>query len=222
MLITPCTMTVHGTPGPRLLYIATASATAAPVVIPATAQEGDLGIFIQRCVGAAGIPADAAPAEWGSPVASTGFTGTQSVRQSVHVKILESGDPGANLTGMDDSVERYRVYVFRPNRLLTGFTVGDVELPAGTNGSIASRTVNVAGIEGPLIVLATYGTNASSPGGTFVPAEDNGAETSGSNPAAVRTRWKLYNYNPVDTAIDMTDPGSNNIMQGMYIKPTFS
>ena len=196
-----------------LSYVTSATASAASITIPATAQVGDIVILADR--DSNNTTANTYPA-----TIPTGFTqaisanaislATYFYRVLISYKVLVSGDPGASITGMPNTYNWARkvLLVFRPSRAISNVTIGSV-VSTMLDGNPAAQTITASSGALPLIVYTHFtsniNTNIVTP--SFSPAQDGFAQIlNGANPQS-QSRYKIYNSSPANTTVDL---GSNN------------
>ena len=193
-------------------------ASGAAFTLPNGIQAGDLIVVLDYAVSPASIPTAVTPA---------GFTNDINVNDGVFCrmmlshKIADGSEGGTSVSGMDGGDgEGKLTYVFRGNRPIVSATVLDT---AGqvTNGDPSAQVVNVSGVAASLIVIGGYacGTAAVSPRNfdTVKDGEINVSPTIGGGSGDIWLAYKVYNFSPADSTIDMGDEGSLNGLVSCYI-----
>lgn len=196
-------------------YVGTAESTGASITIPVGAQAGDIAVFYDVGYNSSGTPSLVTPSGWANRVNST----LSTLRAAVFTKTLESGDPGASITGMDGTfADAKQMLVFRPNTLATlvSYSTFTTEF---TSGNPSAQIAAASGQVPPAIILGGCAYGASMAFSTASPAFD--AQIA---PSHDRTRmgYKLYSdgASPADHTIDMNDLGSLNHLWAGYITLT--
>lgn len=95
---------------PTVSYVATATSASGSITIPASAQVGDLAVLIDESAKLFGTVTGRVPSGWTqlkylSPASNTKYY--------TSYKVLVSDDPGASISGMDDSYDSKVMFVFR-------------------------------------------------------------------------------------------------------------
>lgn len=192
-----------------LTYIVDVDGTSS-LVIPGTAQAGDLAILVT--------------AAHGGSIAKTWPSGWTEVREDHDVddsrmvsgyKILTSGDIGATITGMNDSEEHILLIVFRPNKPINAASIYTINGEATISNPVA-QTIAMSTLTGPMVgVVFMSGTN----GITSVVTPSVMTEVPFVGNSTGFAAYKIYNKadTPVNITVDMNDAG-DNVMQSWAIK----
>lgn len=194
-----------------LSYVGTADSSASTITIPATSQTGDIAILYDLAVSGS-IPTLVTPSGWTNRLNTTGST----FRLAVCSKILEAGEPGASITGMNGAtVNNKMMMVFRPNIPIGTATFSTFTGETGP-ADPASQSILASGQPAPVLVIAGCGASAGPSFSTASPAFD--ADVAASSPP-LRMGYKIYNAGstPADHTIDMADLGARNSLWGGYI-----
>lgn len=191
-------------------FVASATSTSSGIVIPATAQVGDLAYLVDVGDEVAG---GSAPAGW-TTVITTNYTGAYCVHS---LKILTSGEPGSTVTGMNGTDGNWKVcLVFRPSSSVSNVAISSYN-GEGSTGNPSTQNVTVVGQTTPVIVIASTFSNNGFP--AFV------TETPAFSQTITQSRqvvgFTIYNESPQNHAVDMGDPGTQNIIQSGYIRLEF-
>jgi hypothetical protein len=208
-----------GAAAPSLTFIASAvAATGATIAVPASAAVGDLAVLLDSARNSASvIPTKAIPTDWTevADVTGSGVTTTRG-RSNISYKVLEAGEPGANVTGMDDTAEGKIVLIFRPSAPIVSVTpstaTGEITL-----GDPAQQSIAMAAAAAPVIGVAQwYGASAVDPR-TASPAMSEVA-----NGTPHFAKYVVYNSAPADHTINMDDDGNLNCLQAVFLEVAFS
>ena len=197
-----------------ITYVGMAESGSANITIPATAQTGDIAALYDLAISGS-LPALVTPSGWANRVNTTSGV---AVRLAVSTKILESGDAGASITGMDgSSLDTKMMLVFRPN-ILIGTATYSTFTGEATTGDASSQSIAASGQSAPVLVIAGCGTNSGPVFSTASPAFD--AEVTAT--INLRMGYKIYNAGstPASHTIDMANLGSRNSLWGGYIALT--
>lgn len=206
----------------QLSFIASTTANATSIALPASIQAGDLLIY-------GDIARDSSPP---SAVTPTGFTnmtneGAFSTRLMTHYRFADGTESGLTRTGMTGTTSRNAKIVlqFRANQALSGVSpqsLGDEV----TNGNPNQQTITASGGTAPVVLFAFYGCmgNVTNSGNVsvrdFSPAQD--AEVSVGT--TFYAKYKIIN--PADTlqnhTVDMTDDNGDQGLASGYLQPTFA
>lgn len=187
--------------------------TGRTITIPATAAIGDLAVIFEDID--TNVVIQNSPTGWERIVATS--AGNSSGH--CYYKILGSGDPGATITSNNTETSRYMLcLIWRPNTTINTVTTGDVNGEATTSNPIL-QTVNVSGLQTPLIVMAHLGNRSfqSITAPSYSPTETGSV----SNGTAQKVYYTIFNVGstPADTTVDMGDAGSQ-VLQSWYIQFT--
>lgn len=188
----------------------TATSAAATITGPAGIQAGDLLVLLDRAV-AGSLPTKVIPTDF---VEIDDANNGSSARQVVSYKIADGSEASASLTGMDGSVDRKALYVFRGDKAITAVNVSTPNSEQ-TSGNPASQSVLASAGAAPLIVFGCYGVSSGSVDPrTFTPTKD-GEINEGTN---FYLAYRIDNSAGQDTTVDMDDEGDVNILQSFYIE----
>jgi hypothetical protein len=198
-----------------LTPVAVAGSNTSTITIPAGAQAGDLAVMYDFAAGTISTPVAVTPPGW-TLITSNNDVNT---RGSIVYKILTSGDPGADVTGMNGTdINRKVMRVLRGGSPIATATSGgwDQNITVTAN---SPNPINVAASGGsaPLVVMGfaasrgTINTFSSSP-------------AFGSVNAASATRTGFTNYGSGTASnhtVSMTQAGDRNGMAAGYIQISF-
>jgi hypothetical protein len=195
-------------------FRASATSTGASITIPVTAQAGDLAFLMQQSSDPSSVT-EVIPSGWtANGSLNTGSAGTPATRWTGCWKILESGDPGASVTGADGGTADAKIMVvFSGANGLSAVTPADVEGVAG-GPDPASQTITAGSGAVPLVVIGIAGVNdAAATFSTASPSFD--AQLTAGN---LRVGYKVYTSSPADHTIDKGDEGQRNFLGGLYFE----
>jgi hypothetical protein len=196
-----------------LSYLTSAQSALTTITIPATAQIGDLAVFIDAAnTGFIGAPSLVTPSGW-----NLLFNLTLSTwRFAGHWKILTAGEPGANITGMAGGItaEEKIMHVFRPVTPLTLVTPSTWNSEATTGDPAAQNVVASAGTPALVVIGAWFAQTANVDPRSSTPALDQETSQTGAVNDNIWLGSKVYNSSPVDHSIDMDDEGTNALASG--------
>ena len=189
-----------------------ATSTAQTITAPAGILAGDLLVLADFIADTGSVTA----------VTPTGFTNASNVtitlyRLMLSYKLAVGTEGGTSITGMNGNTFNQKVmYTFRGNvaaTLLTPSTAnGQATASAPTN-----QTVLASGGLAPLVELAAYGGSTNSFTRGFSPSQDGSQEASGGT-SDLWLYYKIYNASPANVTVTMTDAGTANCLQSMYIQ----
>jgi hypothetical protein len=185
------------------------------ILIPATAQAGDLCIYLDYARSSAAIPTAVVPSEF-TPV--TDNTSTNS-RAKVSFKVLTGSEVNTNVTGMAGNTNNNKiVMIFRPNATIYGVTPGSVN-GQGTTVNPGAQTITVNSLTAPPVVLQIAHYCAS---GAVDPRTATGP-TFSEIAGQTTSHYGKYNITnsgtPTNGSIDQDDEGTN-ILQSFYLAIT--
>lgn len=196
-----------GPPPTSVSFFGSAADNQPSVTAPASIIDGDLMVLWQM---ATGTP---------SPVTPAGFTNllTQGsgTKYMIDVKRANGTEGGASITGMDGTVDRKILLVFRGNTPANGFVFSTPTFELNATGDPSAQNVLAAGQPAPLVVFGLYGSASGNiDPRTMSPTKDAEVALSTTMYAA----YKIYNASPADVSIDMEDEGTNNTLAGLYAR----
>jgi hypothetical protein len=180
-------------------FVSSASSNSNNITIPATAQVGDVAVLFDMQLNT-------------GSVIPTGFTqistnSTTNFRINTSYKLLVAGDPGATISGMNNTPRKVMA-VFRPNSPIQ--TVSPVVL-GNQNTTATPANQTLSGGTAPTIYFAMYAKSASTTPtrgwSVGTPTEISRVSTSG-----VYMKYLIYNTTPASTTISMTDAGTNGLV----------
>lgn len=197
---------------PVLTFVASAVSAASTVALPGSAATGDVAYLVDAAESASDV-SSVVPSGFTSIVNTVG--GPDDEFRVVHsYRVLQSGDLGGTITGMNGTISNSKVLlIFRPS-----FTIGTITVStynaASTAGNPSPQTVTASGQTPPLIVVA------SAAGRTGTPAFVTQAPAFSSTilQGRVIVGHTIYNEAPANQSVDMADIGSVNILQSGYIR----
>lgn len=203
-----------GSSGLTFTFLASATASAPSITIPAAAIAGDYAILFDFTKQNSGSVSAVTPTGW-TNLKNDSVVSTDGYRAMVSHRILTGG---GSVTGMNDTSNRKALLVFRPTVAIAALTPSSWNGEA-TTGNPTSQTVSASGVTTPLIVFAlaacSSGTAASF--STETPSMTN--LTLGGGGISIRVGYTVYNSSPSDQSIDMNDNGIN-ILQSGYVRFT--
>lgn len=193
-------------------FVASATSIAGTITIPAGAQPGDVAILFDVALNASIVPTDVVPTNWTGIITDTDSGGNPR-RVRISYKILAAGEPGASVTGMDDTNDDKVMLVFRGNAPITTVSAEDWAAQA-TTADPSAQTVNASGQLTPLVVFGMSFTGTTAAFSTASPAFDATVAASGDD---LLVGYKIYNTAPADHTIDMADL-TNNILASGFLE----
>lgn len=204
-------------------FVTSANADSSSIVIPSSAQEGDLCLF-------ADFPAAVTSTTPIAPVTPFGVTGWTSLslyntlpRNDLAIfswaKILGSSDPGSSVFGTNTATftgyRRKILVIFRKDAGDVNTFSGPLSLNnQGTNVAPSPQVVTSASGDSPLISFGLYRCTQPLYLPSFIPTQD-GIVSSGTT---VQVRYKIYNSSPNNINVEMDDGGSSNMLQSFYLE----
>jgi hypothetical protein len=197
-----------------LAFVTSAESSASTITLPSAPDcaVGDLAVLLDRALGT-GSPASVTPSGWSSANSTT----ATDRRQNISYKVLESGDIGASITGMNGGTNRKLVFIFRASIPLVS-ALNSTFNGEGTDGNPASQGVAASGGAVPLVVIGAIGASGS--GSAFSTASPAFDATVAHTSNAMVMGYKIYNSGPADHTIDANDIADGNILQSGYIGVT--
>lgn len=194
----------------------TSSAGLGTITISASAQAGDVAVFSDFTTNTNnGTPPTAVNpgSEW-TLIQDTTLSDTNGYRMSTYYRILDSGDPGSTITGMDDNREDKVMSVFRGNVAVVTVTPSTWNEEA-TMGNPASQSVLASGGTAPLVVIGVAAVDSGTAAfSTSSPAFD---ATVANSDTDIILGYKIYDSSPADHTIDMNDLGAGNTLQSGWL-----
>jgi hypothetical protein len=192
-----------------------AESLSADIVIPATAQAGDVAWLFDCMQPNSNAALDTTPSGFTQLVTHT--TGLNRV--STSYRILDGDDAGSTVSGIaipvgSAQIRSKMMLIIRGSAPIASVTPGDWTAEA-TTGNPASQSVDASASSGANIVLAGFCASSGPGSYTFSPAEDDGVTDVGS---VARVAWKIYDTAPQDHTVDMGDQGTINFMSCGYLR----
>lgn len=186
-----------------LTYVVGATGTAS-VVVPAGAQVGDIAVLLDhaRNSGNTNIPTAVVPTNFTTLYNDSTTANSNGFRAIASYKVLEAGDLGATLTGMNDDQVRKFLYILRPSRACTLTLDGyNYQCTAGSpSAQTRAPTASPAVIIG-LAHTANNGTFTFSPAGTALNISTDAL-----------SQIAVYNTAPSSTTVNVNDTGNWNAL----------
>jgi len=199
---------------PALRLIASASSlNNANVTVPAAAAIGDLAILLDGSTGTTTAPTAVVPSNWVED-ANVFLDAATAGRAIISHRILEAGEPGAAVTGMDSTSDRKLVLVFRPRALLASVTAST---PTGefTASNPAAQSILASGASVPdVLSIAHWRATGLIDPRTVSPAMKQVV-------GADERQWAGWSLGRVDRSIDIDDEGVN-ALQGLFYELEFA
>lgn len=193
-----------------LAFVANATSSAATITIPAAAQAGDLAVLYDLARNViASYPTLVTPSGWTTLLDLQGNGNTSSI---LSYKILEAGDPGATITGMDgNSADAKSLVVFRATPSLAGVTVLEsAEQYTAGNPDAQAKTAQSAY---PYLVYGVCGGVSALP--TWVSWDPATASI-----GYQRYGWKFFNDNAASCSVDCGDSGTGTFLKSCILMVT--
>jgi hypothetical protein len=195
-----------------LLYVNFSRSNGSTITIPAIADVYDLAVLFVTAEAdnsSSYIPVPGVtPNGWtliGERSVRFGTGSIDEVRQRVSYKILQQGDAGSTITGMNGTTDDAKIIkVFRPNNPISRVIISNFNSEA-TGANPVAQTISASGQNTPLIV---FGSAYSPPGGTAFSTETPAfAVKINDTQADMVVGHTVYNINPANHTIDMNDLG---------------
>jgi hypothetical protein len=197
----------------RVSFIDSATNAASTVVIPATAQVGDIAFLFNNGNNTTNTtipPLTNEPAGWTkiATVDSSNTTATECFRVKYYLKILTSGEPGSTVTAASGTTStRLSVLIFRPS-----FNVSTITTTTPTTfGSVnvtsinQTQTINVTPLTAPTVLIAHACNFTGVSGFTTTPAPTGIITPSGGNPI----RYLIQNVLKANITTTYNQTGTN-------------
>ncbi len=186
--------------------------------IHASALSGDLCVFHQFSGDAvSGAPSDMTPSGFTNAVSFTQTNGSAGGRVILSYKVLTGSDPGANVTGMNDSTDYKQMSIFRGTRPIISASHSVFTSAPSTGDNAAQNALATAG-RNPLVVLggiATGSGDGTAAFSTVSPAFDGSVLHTDNH---LLIGWKIENDTLADVSVDMADLGTFNLLWAGYIQ----
>lgn len=202
---------------PKTNFISVSSVTnsaAGTIVVPATAQAGDVAVLLDFAVSSTTAATAVTPSGW-TQIRTDTINASTAVRASVSYKILVSGDVNATLTGMTGGTStRKMLLLIKNSRKITSVTVGSSN-GAASDTDPASQTISVSGIAPSLVLIAHYAGSSSVNPRT---SSKTMTEVVGSSTNQY-CKYSVVNNRSLaeNITVDMDDNGTN-ALQSFYLK----
>lgn len=195
----------------QVSYATSATSSLSTIIVPSDAQAGDVAfLFDGASNSTTTAPTNVLPSGWTQVSTSLVNDGTTSLsmRSTISYLILDSTDVGTTITGMNATVNRKTMLVFRPN-----FTVDSLTL------STPTASTQIADVAQQTISLSTAGTPVIG----FGHMRATGAITTPTVSAAftqIQNTTLQYTYYIVDNSVntlsdvtvDFADSGTNSLI----------
>jgi hypothetical protein len=193
---------------PTLSFVASATSTSNTITIPASSQAGDVAILFDDAFGGS-TPSDVVPTGWTGIITEI-RSGAARVR--ISYKILQSGDPGASISGLNSDVEDKVMLVFRLSTgPITTVSAEDWAVQLVATGTPSDQTVN-ASTDGtaPLVVFGMALATGSTAAFTS-PAFD---ATVANSDLDLLVGYKIYNSAPQDHLVASGNSTNGGLASG--------
>lgn len=189
-------------------FVASATANATGITIPASAAAGDFAILYDAA-GGTGPASAVTPSGWTNHVNTTA---SNTMRCMISTKTLVGGEPGATINGMTGpTTSRKCMAVFRPSAAIATMTPSTPNAE-GTTGDPALQNLLMSGQPTPLIAVACFRATTGITTRSVSPAFDGEITEDGST---IYMQYKIYNSGPFNHTVDMADFGTN-CLQSMF------
>lgn len=185
----------------------------------------DLLVLLQFSTTDGSPPADVTPSGWSHIGTVVEGGAGADARISAKYRVAQAGDAGATVTGMDGTVDRKIILVYRGDGAISTVTPGSYNGYAD-EGEPPAQSLNAGSGAAPLVAIAHYvvdNTNAIDPriftvGGS--PAADN--EYINGTDTFQYAKDKVYNSSPANISVDMDDEvtTADNGLQSFYLSVT--
>jgi hypothetical protein len=162
----------------EITFITSANTTTSSVVIPATANVGDIAFLVNTGSDSGSStppPLTNEPAGW-TKVATVSSSNSGSVdadTEKLYVRILTTGQPGSTVTGASGvTTTRMTILIFRPNYSVSTITNTTASTFGAVNSSSINQTqtINVSTLTEPIIIIAVARSFTTITGFTTTPA----------------------------------------------------
>lgn len=198
----------------RLIYSQRVLATTPSITLPALIRSGDLVVMLSMAVTASGSPTDGSlPSGWTN--VGDLLSGFGAVRS--FFRIADATTAGSTITGFSAAAPgagQLVCLVFRygnSNILSAAAYSHAVQI---TDANPTQQTVTSGSGNVPVVIFAVARNAANTGFSVFSPAPDGGELTGSTDLYA----YKIMNKSPVNTAINIPDGGTYNILQSFYIE----
>ena len=200
-----------------LEFVALASSNGSTIVIPATAQGGQLAVLADM-VWSGISTTSVTPTNWTTP--SGGDSGAATHRMVISYKILASGDEGDTITGMNEDTERkiMGVWRFRDGRPIKSVTVIDCNVEAPAAGNPAQQTVTPVTGQIPILGLGFAAHEFAVDDFSTAPTWDGNQTGGGSDQTRLAYIFFQRGVVPADFNVDIGDMGNHNFLGSMALR----
>jgi hypothetical protein len=205
----------------QLSYLTYAVSNSSTITIPASVAVGYLAVLFDHAYDRdttppidAVIPTTVVPSGWTSIKNTTADSSTTKSRGISSYRIIQSGDAGSSITGMNDNGEDKVMLIFAASRPIVSVTPSTWN-GQGTDGNPSSQSVLATAATAPLIVIGASGGYSGTFSFTTASPSFDGTQATADNDAIMG--YKIYNGSPADHTIDIGDNGDTNILQSGYL-----
>ena len=181
------------------------------LTIPATAQAGDLAVYVDHGINSGGADDRGNFSQWTSV---SNITNGSTIRSRAAFRVLTADNPGSGIQTNGGDFGEAIMAVFRPDNPINSVSFGTWNGQLST-GNPSSQTVTVSSLTKPLVVIGFCSCPSSTANfSTASPAFD---ATRVPTTSDSRMGYKIYNSSPSNHSIDMNDLGANNALVSGYL-----
>jgi hypothetical protein len=200
----------YGKSNLQLSYVTYATTTSQTLTIPASAQIGDIAVYVNRATSTLITPSAVIPSGWTTVSNLAAATYTRSI---IAYKILASGEPGSNITVINTTYNTSIMFIFRPNTTISSLSYASLNNQI-VNTDPTAQTVTAQ--TKPYIVIGACGSTATC---TFTNAWYTATQIINASSSYVRFGYLIFNDSPSNVTVDMTDYGNRNALQSFALVP---
>lgn len=206
-------LTGFGAGGQSLTSIAfqsSTTATTSSITCP-TVQPFDVAVLFDWAYSLSAV-SEVYPSDFGPLISQTDNFGGVFYRGCISYKLLNGGESGTSLAGMNESGMGKTLLVFRPNGVI-GTVTASTWIGEITINNPSSQLIGASGQPAPLVRFAYGAVNVTTTPDFSVGTFD-ATVTVSTGSARSRAGYAVQNSSPSDDTVDMTDYGGNWLASG--------
>lgn len=197
-----------------LTFVTSATSTSASVTIPVSAATGDVAFLFDYSWETDGNQVfEVVPSGW-TKIDGAAVTSPEAARGTLFYRVLEAGDPGAHVSGMNNEGEDKVMLVFRPERAVSTVAAAGTNIQA-TKDNPASQVI-AAGSGTAYVAIAVAAAREGDPSYTT----ESPAFTATVTADAAKASYKIYNESGAAHTVDIGDSGYTNFLASLRLEVT--